>query len=84
MSFFDTVKAALAVLAATVIMWFAGAQAEEIRHVEVFDFDFAVAEVILRDEDGFTWSCPFGKYDWAIGDEYLLIIDNDQIDIEEV
>ena len=51
--------------------------AEETRRLEVVGFDFASGEVVLEDEDGFVWSCPFGTEDWAIGEEYLLILSDD-------
>lgn len=52
----------------------AGCYAEEIRRVEVVDFDFRTAEVILQDEDGYIWACPFGENSWALGEEYELYL----------
>lgn len=56
--------------------------AEEIRTLFVVGFDFSTAEVLLEDEDGFIWTCPFGKNSWALGEEYQLIINGENIDIE--
>lgn len=59
------------------------ARAEE-RRVEVVDFDFFSAEVVFEDEDGFLWTCPFGKFGWSIGEEYVLILSETETSIEEV
>lgn len=61
----------------------ASAFAEEIRTVFVVGFDFTTAEVILEDEDGFLWSCPFGENSWALGDEYILVLSENGASIEE-
>lgn len=45
--------------------------------VEVVGFDFEKAEVLLKDEDGYIWICPFGESDWAIGEEYTLVLSED-------
>ena len=55
-------------------VWMASGHAEEWT-VKVVDFDFATAEVLLQDEDGFIWSCPFGEHDWVLGEEYVLILE---------
>lgn len=83
MNILDTIKSCAAVIAAVVALWFAGAQAEESRCAWVIGFDFASGEVLLEDNCGFVWSCPFGKHDWCIGDMYSLFIDGEQIEIEE-
>lgn len=84
MSIIDTLKAGIAVLTATIMLWFAGANAEECRRIEVVGFDFLTAEVLLQDEDGFIWTCPFGENSWSVGEEYVLIIDGENISIESV
>ena len=43
--------------------------------VKVVGFDFRTAEVLLADEDGFIWTCPFGMSDWALGEEYVLVLE---------
>ena len=43
------------------IMMLTSAAAEEIRTLFVIGFDLNTAEVLLKDEDGFIWTCPFGK-----------------------
>lgn len=50
------------------------ATAEE-RTVFVKDFDFATSEVILVDEDGFSWTCPIGTHSWILGEEYVLVLE---------
>lgn len=84
MKFVDLVKSSIVVFLSVVILWFTGAQAEELRRVEVIGFDFAAAEVLLQDEDGYVWTCPFGENSWAVGEEYLLVIDGENVDVEEV
>jgi hypothetical protein len=66
----------------TLIIMLTSAAAEEIRTIFVVGFDFRTAEVILEDEDGFLWLCPFGENSWAIGEEYQLVIDGENIAIE--
>lgn len=61
-----------------------GEEATETRRIEVVDFDFYSAEVVLEDEDGYQWTCPFGPFNWAIGEEYVLEIFTDHIEIKEV
>lgn len=58
------------------LTWMAlgGADADSWK-VEVVDFDFETAEVILQDEDGFIWTCPFGTNSWELGQEYVLILE---------
>lgn len=56
-------------------VWMASGHAEEWT-VKVVDFDFATAEVLLQDEDGFIWSCPFGEHDWVIDQEYVLVLED--------
>lgn len=51
--------------------------------VFVVGFDFTTAEVILEDEDGFQWSCPFGEHDWYLGEEYQLVFTEEGIEIWE-
>lgn len=46
--------------------------------VFVVGFDFTTAEVILEDEDGFQWVCPFGEFDWTLGEEYILVLEEGQ------
>lgn len=59
--------------------------AEKIRRVEVVDFDFETSEVIFEDEDGFLWTCPFGEFNWTLGEEYTLFLsENGEINIKEV
>ena len=52
--------------------------------VFVVGFDFLNAEVILEDEDGFQWICPFGESNWELGEEYQLIFTEDGIEILEI
>ena len=53
--------------------------------VVVVDFDFETANVLLEDEDGFVWTCPFGEHSWAIGEEYILVLEeNEEPEIKEV
>lgn len=58
------------------------AAAEEIRTLFVIGFDFSTAEVLLEDEDGFIWTCPFGKNNWSLGEEYQLIINGEEVEIK--
>lgn len=58
------------------------AAAEEIRTLFVVGFDFNTAEVLLEDEDGFIWTCPFGKNSWSLGEEYKLVINGENIAVE--
>lgn len=46
--------------------------------VFVVGFDFTTAEVILEDEDGYQWTCPFGESDWTLGEEYILVLEEGQ------
>lgn len=50
------------------------ALADEVRVVTVTDFDFETANVVLEDEDGYIWICPFGQNNWSIGDQYYLFL----------
>ncbi len=52
--------------------------------VFVVGFDFLNAEVILEDEDGFQWFCPFGKNNWELGQEFELVFSENGIEIWEV
>ena len=63
-----------AILLGVVVLPLHGAMADETRRVEVINFDFEKEEVLFEDEDGFIWRCPFGKFDWAIGEEYKLYL----------
>lgn len=85
MNFAQMIVAALVVMIVFVgaFVVTAPAFAEETRTVFVVGFDFATAEVILEDEDGFLWSCPFGENSWAFGDEYQLVISDGQAEICE-
>lgn len=56
-----------------VLTWMAIGNAEE-RSLEVIGFDFETSEVLLEDEDGYVWTCPFGKNEWTLGDEYILVL----------
>ena len=67
----------VALFTAVVILSPAVAGAEESRRVEVVDFDFFTAEVVLMDEDGYIWTCPFGTNSWSPGEEYELYIPNE-------
>lgn len=51
--------------------------------VWVIGFDFENGKVVLEDEDGFIWTCPFGESDWAIREEYILLINGEYISVEE-
>lgn len=51
--------------------------------VFVVGFDFTTAEVILEDEDGFQWTCPFGEHDWYLGEEYQLVFTENGAEIWE-
>ena len=64
------------------IMMITSAAAEEIRTIFVIGFDFSTAEVLLEDEDGFIWTCPFGTNNWSLGEEYQLVIDGESIEIK--
>ena len=72
-----------ALIVATVAVFMAAfaflppAFADEYRRLEVIDFNFETAEVILMDEDGYTWLCPFGEHSWELGEEYTLFIPNE-------
>lgn len=64
------------------ILILSSAAAEEIRTIFVVGFDFSTAEVLLEDEDGFVWLCPFGENNWVLGEEYQLVIDGENIAVE--
>lgn len=72
----------LVMVVLVLIMMLTSAAAEEIRTIFVIGFDFSTAEVLLEDEDGFIWTCPFGKNSWELGEEYQLIIEGEQIEIK--
>lgn len=50
----------------------------------VSDFDFLNALVLLEDEQGNIWTCPFGENDWNLGENYILRVTQNQIEILEV
>lgn len=52
--------------------------------VFVVGFDFTTAEVILEDEDGFQWVCPFGEHDWELGQEFELVLSEEGAEIWEI
>lgn len=87
MGFGKMVLAAMVAVTMFIGAWFVTlpAFAEEEIHwsVWVIGFDFETAEVILEDEDGFLWSCPFGKSSWTLGDEYILVLSENGASIEE-
>lgn len=56
-------------------VWMASGHADEWM-VKVCGFDFQTAEVLLEDEDGYVWTCPFGEHDWAVGQEYVLVLED--------
>ena len=73
-----------AALLGLVLLPLHGALAEETRRVEVTKFVFEREVVIIEDEDGYTWECPFGRFNWAVGEEYELYIpDEGQPQIRE-
>ena len=75
-------KKALAILL-TIVLLISTAVAENWT-VFVVGFDFTTAEVILEDEDGFQWTCPFGEHDWYLGEEYQLILTEEGAEIWEI
>lgn len=85
MGFGKMVLAAVVAVVMFVGAWFITlpAFAEETRTIFVVSLDFENAEVILEDEDGFLWSCPFGKNSWTLGDEYILVLSENGASIEE-
>ena len=86
MSIKDLVKSCIVMYIVVLMLGFVWAEAgAEEYTVFVVDFDFEHAEVILQDEDGFTWLCPFGECNWAIGEEYVLVLeDNAEPQITEL
>lgn len=77
MSVKDLIKSCVVVYVCVLLLGFVWAEAgAEHWIVEVVDFDFETAEVLLQDEDGFVWSCPFGKFNWTIGEEYILVLED--------
>lgn len=75
MSVKDLVKSCVVVYVCILLLGFVWAKAgAEEWTVFVTDFDFEHAEVVLQDEDGFIWTCPFGQSNWTIGEEYVLIL----------
>lgn len=62
---------------------FVGAAAAETWTVVVIDFDFASGEVVLEDEDGYQWTCPFGEHSWTLGEEYRLVLEDGRAEILE-
>lgn len=74
----DTLKEAIIAYICVIIMglaWWSAGHADEWM-VKVCGFDFKTAEVLLEDEDGFIWTCPFGEHDWAVGQEYVLVLED--------
>ena len=74
----DTLKEAIIAYICVIIMglaWWSAGHADEWM-VKVCGFDFQTAEVLLEDEDGFIWTCPFGEHDWAVGQEYVLVLED--------
>lgn len=74
-------KKALAILLMVVLL--VSTAVAESWTVFVVGFDFATSEVILEDEDGFQWTCPFGENNWALGEEYQLAFTEEGIEIRE-
>lgn len=70
------------VMMLVLVLIVSSAFAEEIRTLFVVGFDFSSAEVLLEDEDGYIWLCPFGKNSWSLGEEYKLVIDGENIAVE--
>lgn len=75
-------KKALAILL-TVVLLINTAVAESWT-VFVVGFDFTTAEVILEDEDGFQWVCPFGENSWELGQEFELVLSENGVEIWEI
>lgn len=76
----ETLKCAVIAYICVILLgmtWLAAGHADEWK-VEVVDFDFQTANIILQDEDGFQWTCPFGENDWAIGEEYILVLNGSE------
>lgn len=68
-------KKALAILLTLALVLLVSTAVAESWTVFVIGFDFANSEVILEDEDGFQWTCPFGESDWTLGEEYILVLE---------
>lgn len=84
MTFRQMLVAAMVAVVLFVGAWFITLPAfaeEELWPVCVVGFDFENAEVILEDEDGFLWSCPFGENSWTLGDEYQLVFTEKGVEI---
>lgn len=81
---YRSMKKSLAILLTLVLLLGAASAEAEIRTIFVVGFDFATAEVILEDEDGFLWTCPFGESDWELGEEYQLVLSDEGAEIWEI
>ncbi len=79
---FDTMRKLLAIMLTVVVLF--GTAAAESWTIVVVGFDFANAEVILEDEDGYQWTCPFGKNNWTLGEEYQLVFTETGAEIWDV
>lgn len=75
-------KKTLAILLMIVLL--VGTAAAESWTVFVVGFDFTSAEVILEDEDGFQWTCPFGENAWELGQEFELVLSEEGAEIWEI
>ncbi len=79
MSVKDLVKSCIVAYICVLLLGFVWAEAgAEEYTVFVVDFDFENAEVVLQDEDGFIWTCPFGQSGWTLGEEYVLVLEENQ------
>ena len=77
MSTKELVKSCILFFVCIWILWFAGAQADEIRRVEVVEISLHPDLIVLEDEDGYIWTCPIGEHSWSIGEEYVLLLPDD-------
>ena len=50
-------------------------KAEEVRTVFVTGFRLDISCFEVTDEDGFCWRFELGEHDYALGDEYMLILE---------
>ena len=68
----------IAAIAAAAFVLLVGAaaagKAEEARKLEVIYFDFEHGEVVLVDNEGEAYACPFGTYSWELGENFTLIL----------
>ena len=81
------IKIVAVIVVIVTIFVFAGplyGKAEEIRKVEVIDFDLANSFFVVKDEDSFEWYFKLGKFDLALGEEYRLVIDDNNVFLEEI